>query len=92
MLTGHKSIEALRCYERISETQLLGVSHVGCDSSTPDKENICGKVAPYDDVCKSSSIDVVEIRDQQKDHMGVNAQTIVLCHFLIPVTPTFQTS
>jgi len=71
MRTGHKSIEALRCYERTSETQLLDVSHVVCNTSTPDQENMhCGEVVPYDDACKSSSSDVVEIRDQQKDHMG----------------------
>ena len=71
MRTGHKSIEALRCYERTSETQLLDVSHVVCNTSTPDQENMhCGEVVPYNDACKSSSSDVVEIRDQQKDHMG----------------------
>ena len=70
MRTGHKSIGALRCYERTSEGQLLDVSHVVCNTSTPDHENTCDKVAPYDDPCKLSCSDLVESRDQQKNHMG----------------------
>ena len=67
MCTGHKSLEALRSYEQISEVQLLDVSHVVCDINTP--ENTCNEVAPYDDTYQSSSSDLVEIRGQ-KDNMG----------------------
>ena len=67
MRPGHKSLEALRSYERTSETQLLDVSHVVCNTNTP--KNTCNEVAPYDDTCQSSSGDIVEIKGQ-KDKMG----------------------
>ena len=62
--TGHKSLEALRSYEWISET--LDVSHVVCNMNIT--ENTCNEVAPYNDTCQSASGDLVEIRGQ-KDKM-----------------------
>ena len=50
MLKGNKSLEALRSYEWTSETQLLDVSHVVCNTNTP--ESICNEVIPYDDTCQ----------------------------------------
>ena len=47
------------------------MSLVVFNTSTPDQENMhCVEVVPYNDAYKSSSSDIVEIRDQQKDHMG----------------------
>ena len=66
MRTGHKSLEALRSYKRTSETQLLDVSHVVCNTNTPG--STCNEVIPYDDTCQSFSGDLVEIRGC-KDNM-----------------------
>ena len=66
MCTGHKSLKALRSYERTSETQLLDVSHVVCNTNAP--ESTCNEVIPYDDTCQSSSGDLEEIRGR-KDNM-----------------------
>ena len=46
MRTGHKSLEALRSYERTSESQLMDVSHVVCNmKNTPDVT--CSEIIPY---------------------------------------------
>ena len=90
MHTDHKSLEALRSNDQTSETQLLDVSHVVCNTNTP--ENTCNEVTPYNDTCQSSN-GILLRSEVRRIKWEVNTQVMVLCMPLLNaiVTPTFQT-
>ena len=55
MRTGHKSLEALRSYERTSESQLMDVSHVVCNTNNT-LDGTCSEISPYRNTCPNDQL------------------------------------
>ena len=81
--TGHKSLEALRSYERTSESQLIDVSHLVYNTNAPDdacteifpfnNDDTYSEMVPFNNSHTKTSSNLVDTRDQKENKEGNNS-------------------